>query len=803
VRIVAGRLELQGAILADGMAGSSYYGGGGSGGAIWIDAGTLAGTGGQISAKGGTSAYGGAGGGGRVAVYYDTLSLSTENIRAGGGMSGVGTTTKLNGGAGTVYLKSHGSTHGDLILDNDGVVTDQATPVPGGDYASVKVIGNARLAMTDAVTMEAEMVLTDSSLSVVGNLVLPGNLKLHNSDLVVGGGLSLLGDLTLTASGLTVDGSLVVGGALSLLEQSLLSHAYATSISESRLEIQATSISVDATSKIDVSGRGYLGGGQQDNSGNYGRTLGNTVNGGSNVYSGGSYGGYGGQYSSYAVGAVYGDLADPNVSGSGGGGNSSYRGGNGGGLVRIVAGRLELQGAILADGMAGSSYYGGGGSGGAIWIDAGTLVGAGGQISAKGGTSANGGAGGGGRVAVYYDTLSLSTENIRAGGGMSGVGTAAKLNGGAGTVYLKSRSAVIGDLIVDNGGVVTEAHATPLSAVGQGLIQALTFDSLSSSGANWKPGALKGLQFKSDATQEQIFTVVDNDAGTLFIDFTEGDLTQFASVGASYSGVYLFDRMWVFGKAQVRCLDQLQISGELLIDDASLVANDISAGDITLKNGGILSPWETTTSDVYRLDLKVRNALAVEAGGRIDASTRGYLGSYQGGNNSNYGRTLGNSTIGGSYSHSGASYGGLGGVCAWNGNVNGVYGDPLNPDEHGSGAGGDSSNHGGSGGGLMRISAGSITLDGVIAANGGNATYGGGSGGGIRIDTDTLSGSGSIWAVGGSGTNANGGAGGGGRIAIYSLMLDFPFDNISVLGGISGTGGTATRNGQPGTLYLQ
>jgi hypothetical protein len=445
---------------------------------------------------------------------------------------------------------------------------------------------------------------------------------------------------------------------------------------------------------------------------------------------------------------------------------------------------------------------GGGGSGGAIWIDAGSLVGTGGQISAKGGASASGGAGGGGRIAVYYDTLSLSTENIRAGGGMSGAGASAKLNGGAGTVYLQSRSAVSGDLILDNGGVVTD-QSTPLSAVGQGRIQALTFNSLSSSGANWKPGALKGLQFKPDATQEQIFTIVDNDAGTLFIDFTEGDLTQVASVGGSYSGVYPFDRMWVLGKAKVRCPDQLQIFGELLINEASLVVNDISAEDITLQNGGILSPWEATTKDVYRLDLKVRNALFVELGASIDASARGYLGSYQGGNNSNYGRTLGNSTIGGSYSHSGASYGGLGGVCAWNGNVNGVYGDPLNPNELGSGAGGDSSNHGGSGGGLMRISAGSITLDGVIAVNGGNATYGGGSGGGIRIDTDTLSGSGSITSVGGSGTNANGGAGGGGRIAIYSLMLDFPFDNISVLGGISGTGGTATRNGQPGTLYLQ
>ncbi|MEH6822802.1 MAG: hypothetical protein V7629_02685, partial [Motiliproteus sp.] len=66
--VVSGRLQLDGSITAIGSRGSYY--GGGSGGAVWIDAGTLAGVG-TISARGadGWSNSSG-GGGGRVAIYY-------------------------------------------------------------------------------------------------------------------------------------------------------------------------------------------------------------------------------------------------------------------------------------------------------------------------------------------------------------------------------------------------------------------------------------------------------------------------------------------------------------------------------------------------------------------------------------------------------------------------------------------------------------------------------------------------------------------------------------------------------------
>lgn len=134
--------------------------------------------------------------------------------------------------------------------------------------------------------------------------------------------------------------------------------------------------------------------------------------------------------------ALYGNPADPNEAGSGGSAynnNRSNLGGNGGGLARIKAGAINLNGGILADGM---SVVSGGGSGGGIRIDAGTLYGSG-AISAKGGASTGGyGAGGGGRIAVYYNIMNLPVANVTATGGLSNKGATAAYNGGAGTVEL-------------------------------------------------------------------------------------------------------------------------------------------------------------------------------------------------------------------------------------------------------------------------------------------------------------------------------------------------------------------------------
>ena len=130
--------------------------------------------------------------------------------------------------------------------------------------------------------------------------------------------------------------------------------------------------------------------------------------------------------------AVYGDYADPDDWGSGGTiglGSSSTAGG---GLVRIVAATLQLDGQVLANG--GGTNDGGGGSGGGIYIAVTTLAGSG-MISAAGGGSPWAG-GGGGRIAVYAGDLSgFNTAAITALGGVA-VAAPVSFSGGAGTVLI-------------------------------------------------------------------------------------------------------------------------------------------------------------------------------------------------------------------------------------------------------------------------------------------------------------------------------------------------------------------------------
>jgi hypothetical protein len=521
---------------------------------------------------------------------------------------------------------------------------------------------------------------------------------------------------------------------------------------------------------------------------------------------------------------------NPNELGSGGGGGQhiSYPGGNGGGLVKITAGALTLDGGIIADGGSSINQFGyvnAGGSGGGIKINVSTLSGNG-TISAKGGASSYGGAGGGGRIAVYYDTLTLSTANIIASGEKSGTGTTASRNGGAGTVYLKASAQTQGDLIIDNRNADNSANGTPLRAIGSGIITSVTPTSLTNGEAAWTPGSLKGLKINPNSNQSIVFTVVDNEATTLYIDAAEGDLTSITAVGNAYIGVYSFNSMKVIGKSKVKCDDRFTVNTELLVDGSNLTIYDITADKViisngsnfitnvvtadtaSLTNGGTLTQWNTTATTTYKLELNVTTALTIDSTSKIDVTGKGYLGGYAGGNTNTTGHTYGNTITGGSTNYSGGSYGGSGGIYS-NGSVNAIYGELMNPNELGSGGGGGQhiSYPGGNGGGLVKITAGALTLDGGIIADGGSAINqsgyfnGGGSGGGIKINVSTLSGNGTISAKGGA--TSYGGAGGGGRIAIYYTMNSLNPSNLSAAGGLSGTGGVSSRNGGAGTVYLK
>jgi large repetitive protein len=227
---------------------------------------------------------------------------------------------------------------------------------------------------------------------------------------------------------------------MELLNGAVLTHAPTTVDVEEGLSFEVWSLSIDGSSRIDVSGKGYLGGLRGGNPDVKGRTLGNAP--GSDEGAGGSYGGRGGALTGANPAPVYGNLTNPVELGTGGGSRFSVMGGNGGGKVLISAINIASDGRIQADGAIGGGSFSGSGAGGAVKIITRTMSGSG-EINALGGAHQVGG--GGGRIAVFY--LDIDTKDTSLIKALGGVGSSHK--GANGTVFLKSSSDDNGSLIVD------------------------------------------------------------------------------------------------------------------------------------------------------------------------------------------------------------------------------------------------------------------------------------------------------------------------------------------------------------------
>lgn len=348
-----------------------------------------------IAGSGDVHANGGAaqtgGGGGRVALYFASLSLPQDHLQAIGGDGG-----NTDGGHGTLFLKSAAQTLGDLVIDGaNSPSPDDSALIPAG-YAF------------DNITLRNQAkVLVNSTVSVPGAFGLFGGSRLSHS------------------------------------------HGFTNGIA-----INASNITVDATSTIDVSRKGRWGG-LQGGQGHVGETEPGQT--GSTTRSGGSHGGLGGRVNGTEgpSGTTYGSLKQPAELGAGGSSDGGgTRGGNGGGRVSLQAlGTLLVNGSIAADGEPGGNYSGSG-AGGSVWIIAGAVHGTG-QIRANGGVGETGG--GGGRVALTYGALAFSQTNVQAVGGAG-----SNTKGGHGTVFFQSTSQTNGDLIVDGYGLAPAADTTPM-----------------------------------------------------------------------------------------------------------------------------------------------------------------------------------------------------------------------------------------------------------------------------------------------------------------------------------------------------
>lgn len=218
--------------------------------------------------------------------------------------------------------------------------------------------------------------------------------------------------------------------------------------------------------------------------------------------------------------------------------------------------------------------------------------------------------------------------------------------------------------------------------------------------------------------------------------------------------------------------------------------------DITITNNATLTLQGTYTdnSDGTGVIINARN-ITVDAGSSISANEQGYARR----------EGPGAGARDGSFNGAGAGYGGdaLNQGAAAGGKA---YGNPLQPDDLGSGGGSDEVGVGAGGGAIKLNVSDTLDLSGTISANGdaGNKYDGGGSGGSVWIVTSALkdsSGTGLISADGGDTTTWST-AGAGGRVAIYYQSIDAtnPYSLTSVRA--DGGKNDALQYSEDGTVFL-
>ncbi|WP_444919044.1 PA14 domain-containing protein [Microbulbifer sp. JMSA003] len=567
----------------------------------------------------------------------------------------------------------------------------------------------------------------------------------------------------------------------------------------------AGAVNIDATSSIDVSGKGYpnddwSGPGSEDQS------------------RGGCHGGI---RANAIVDCTYGRFEKAQFAGSAGLYRSSSDTGYGGGIVELYAASVQIDGAIRANGLDGGLYRGSyaAGAGGAIYIETLDFSGSG-SLEVVGGSntySSSYPAGAGGRISVYTSADNFN-GTLHVNGGSSGTVS------GAGTAYVQVLSDEYGHLVVGNGSRLSNMRSTPLRSVGKHKIISADLVSLGKwrievEGEPWKPAdsqlgwGIDGLivDLISDEVNSSLYLVSENTENTIII-YTEDDLRSV--VGHELIGVQTFESLTVTGGASVDFGDDRLVvlspsasyidslssvySGEQIWDGSLIVdnkdwwlinTNSVQKinGDMILRNGARLYAADpsSTSKSVYGMRLSVSGAVIIDESSAIDVSGKGYP------NDDWSGPGFDDQTRGGCH----------GGVRA-NTSVNCTYGRFEQAKFAGSAGQYRNSLDTAFGGGVVELYADSVQVDGAIRANGlDGGIYRGsnaaGAGGSIHIETLELSGAGALEVQGGSNTYSSSyPAGAGGRISVYSEVNNY-IGTVKVAGGNSGLASGA------GTAYFQ
>lgn len=274
-----------------------------------------------------------------------------------------------------------------------------------------------------------------------------------------------------------------------------------------------------------------------------------------------------------------------------------------------------------------------------------------------------------------------------------------------------------------------------------------------------------------------------SDATVRGISMPEAQLQYFAS--NNVNGVYSFDNIDV-NDLTIRgsgfSFGNLNVQGKLTVDDAEvqITSGGLTGNNIDLINGANLTVPDPIENVSYTdLIIDITGEIYIDATSSIDASVKGFFGRLYFGPDGSTDRAT-------RHCHGG------------NREIETLacsYGRYARARFAGS-----SDQNRVPGGGFIDLSAGTVTLDGLITASGDSgSTALGGAGGGINIEANTLVGFGSLDASGDDGTFNN--STGGGRISVHADLSQWS-GTATVRGGAGNNTNVNPHTGS-GTLFMK
>ncbi len=609
---------------------------------------------------------------GTITATFDGVSITSASARLFN--YGSFSTTNSTVTAIPTLLKADGVSTGQIVItakDSSGI----AIPVGGVAGLTITTTGgtmqgaisdNANGSYTQNILASGAAVVATVSGRLSGTVFATASLNFYtpsvvnvatidctniatwnNRDIVIDGGTATP---TVTMNSLGINGTCPASftfSSISVINGGKITHGATTSSQEYGLTLTSNAVTIDASSSIDVSGKGYQSQvtGSSQSQGNI--QVVNKLGGGSSG-TGGSYGGEGAKNTPFPT---YGSLFYPVDLGSSGTCDSAVcaswnKGSAGGGLLQlIVSGSLSLAGSILANGETnvyanGGCCAGGSGSGGSIWINALSIAGTG-VISANGadstqyinGSVVDGGAGGGGRVAIYFTNNSGNfaagnvTSNVKAAGGRSA--NVANI-GAAGTVFLLKSSQTYGDLIVNNNGYSSTVAKTIINVPAAALPNSITSTTITLTNAFSEFVASRspfaGYYVIPDINQNALnnwsskSNFLITAASQSSITSSGGGLVPTGSTSKSLQLVIKLDHLHVVGKAYMSGNAPIIVSsGDLsagntagnLVNATGIPSNNVEyvgIANLTIDQTGLSSVWTPTIYNYGAANVTLKNS---------------------------------------------------------------------------------------------------------------------------------------------------------------------------------------------------